>query len=1306
MLKSLISAVLRSLLLLLLSTTTGWGQTQLRFEQLTVEQGFSQSIVYQIAQDTYGNLWATTEEGVVRFNSRETYSYNASKGLPIAFGESVRAIHIGKEGTIWVGGERGVARFLPEQNRFELIETEEFSPASIKDLYTTEDGTLWVAGFNGLWSYSIESGIGARTANVKGVEVLLPAGESLIFGAADGLYLLDLQTEEWKPTVVNNPVSALASKTEGYLIGTKNGKLLKLDRQLNTQELIFEIAGLPIRSIEPGPESGWYVAIDGAGIQLLDKDLKKSGSFRNDVDDRGSISSDGVYDLLLDNEGILWVATYGGGINKLDPYSNTFRHLTHVTNTEQSLTHPFTRTIMEDEEGRVWFGTKKGISVLFRDSGKWRHLLTGNVEGANHIVTALVEQEGHVWATTFQGQLFKIDKQNFTVKERSFINKEDDRNGRVFSATLDTKGSLWLGGINMDLYQLTAAGGIKTFPIQQVKAITLASDGRLLVGSRDGLKVLKSEEGTDSDIRVSSLKAIEENRKAVGYTMINTILPTMDGMLYLGTNGAGIVLYNQATEEVTVLTTEDGLPSNSVQTLLEDQRGAIWAGTARGLFQINGNIIDPSVQVYTKADGLLSTEFNSGSAIQLKDGTMLFGGLEGVSLFNPQEVNTPSSAPTIVLEELYLFNERQLPGSDVLASHINTLDKLELTYDENALTFHFTGVTHAAAGKVRYRWQLSGLNDRWSEATELNQINFTNLEPGKYVFRVQATINSDEWGEVRELPVIITPPWWKTWWAYLSYAVLVLAGAYVLFRISRGLIRRRNAERQIDFFNNITHELKTPLAILLASLEDVTETTDRAGAETNKKIRSTVKRLNALFEQLLNFHKASSTGKSRHIAAFIPGERLRELTTRFTPLLKERGLSLAVQDDQAPPRFHYDIDIFDKIVFNLVSNAVKYSQSGGSISVELGKAVNGRLVLKIADTGIGIPAEQQKYILREYYRARNAINSQLPGTGLGLMMVKSMVEKEGGSIRFISKENVGTTFTVEMEDRKADLPAGNFEEGSLASLSSVTTATVPDTVSDADTTGLESAQILLVEDNDELRASLAKRLSNHFRVITASDGKAGLEKAAELFPDLIITDLIMPEMDGMELSRAIQADIQLNHIPIYMLTVLHNSAQKVQSIEAGVTEYLEKPVNFDLLLAKITNTLSWRQRMRQRYAAQDEAGRADLHRTERESEFIGGLEKFMLDNLSNDSLSVQDLCRHIGMSRTSLYMKMKNLIDFSPQDFIIHTRLKESRRLLTETNETVKGIAYDCGFSNPKYFSTSFKKKYGMSPVAFRKSLV
>lgn len=1289
-------------ILVSLCTDSLIGQESIRFEKMPASSGFFQGITYAIDQDEFGNLWLATEEGIVRYNAHEAITYGPGNGLPNNYGSSIKAVHVAPGGRVWIAGEDGLAFYDPITDSFiGLDRPGAVNPNLIREVIELDENTLIVGAFNGLWQVDAETGSSTKVINTRNVEALLPFdNDKILVGAGSGVYLLEVGNSEFRevqyPEGFEAPIFSMGADAAAVLVGTQNGELFRLGKDQRQLEYVATISDSPIRSIQAKPGQGWYVATDGDGLFELDNSLVVVRQYRNDVNRSQSIASDGIYDLLIDREGILWIATYGGGLNKLDPHNNLFSHITHLASSDQSISHPFTRSILQDRTGRVWFGTKNGISVWQPMGNSWQHLLRASGDAPRPIVTALVEDESYVYASTYLGRLYSINKRTLFVSEMAFLASEETKPARIFTLAFDAQQNLWVGGVNMSVYRISPHGEITQIPVSQSKVLSFDESAGIWSAGRDALRLIKADNGGgNQDVSVQVVEPVEQYRQQHAFNIINAIAPVSSELVYLATSGAGLLTFNPQSGAVAAIGTAQGLPSENVLSINFDERGSLWAGTSRGLARVSFDAKDTIVQIYTEADGILGTDFNAASTERLTDGRLIFGSSTGSIIFDPIPLQRDIPPPAVVFEDLYLFNERQTPGTSVLPAHLNTLKRLELQHDQQALTVRFAGVSHAAAGNILYRWKMEGLEGRWSKSSTLDRINFTNLDPGDYKFSVQAASQSGNWGDARELSILIHPPWWKTNLAKVAYLLLLIAIGFIAFRLSRSLIRKRNVERQIDFFNNITHELKTPLAILLSSLEEITETEKEQ--ETTGKIQATIKRLSALFEQLLNFHKASSSGKSRHVFAFSPGERLNELLARFTPLLKEKGLSVVIEDDLAPDVFHYDKTIFDKIVFNLVSNAVKYSKPNGTIQARLSVASENSLELQIEDDGIGIPADQQKYILREYYRARNAINSQLPGTGLGLMMVKSMVEKEGGAIRFTSEENRGTTFFVSMVDRKEDL-SSSPEQQMISVASKAGSENHVEAVGDR-------AHILLVEDNDELRLTLSGRLGKYFKVSTATNGKEGLKLAAKVFPDLIITDLIMPEMDGMEMSREIQKDIQLNHIPIYLLTVLHNSQQKVESIAAGVSEYLEKPVNFDLLLAKINNTLNWRQRMRERYAAQDEAEQAALHRTDRENEFIDQLESFTRENISNDGLSVQDLCRHIGMSRTSLYMKMKNLIGLSPQDFIIHTRLKEARRMLTESGETIKSIAYDCGFSNPKYFSTSFKKKYGESPGAFRKGL-
>jgi signal transduction histidine kinase/DNA-binding response OmpR family regulator len=572
------------------------------------------------------------------------------------------------------------------------------------------------------------------------------------------------------------------------------------------------------------------------------------------------------------------------------------------------------------------------------------------------------------------------------------------------------------------------------------------------------------------------------------------------------------------------------------------------------------------------------------------------------------------------------------------------------------------------------------------------------LNPGTYFFKVKANNKFGDFSDIRQLRIEIEMPWWATNQAYLLYLIAFAILLFGIIHFTSVIVKKKNADEQIDFFNNITHEIKTPLTILISSLDNVTENLNSED-DSKKRIKTTVKRINALFEQMLNFQKVTSADHlDQDITKLDVYAHIKRRIENFKPLTEERNIEI-IFNNNWNENFYYDNDRFDKIMLNLISNAIKYSLDAGKIYINTYKTESGDLKIEIIDEGIGIPKDQQKFILKRYFRARNVTNSQRPGTGLGLMMVKKLIEKNDGSISFESEENQGTTFTLLMKNLKNEF---NRSSGTKEHAIEASTDVIEDLEEIAD---FSNNKILIVEDNDELRSLLLSTLGHYFQVFESRNGKEGLDIASMVFPDIIITDLIMPEMDGMQMAKKLKEDISLNHIPVFMLTVLQNSEQKLESIETGISEYLEKPIDLKYLIAKIINTLKWQQKLRDKYVHDVDADNAEVFRNEQDQEFLTNLENTIIESIENYSFSVHDLSKNLGMSRTSLYMKLKNLVDLSPQDFVIHTKLKHAKKLLIKGEYSIKEVAYQSGFSNPKYFSTSFKKFYGVTPSGFLDSL-
>lgn len=1278
-----------------------YAQSQSTFQKLASPSSNIQSIVYCIAQDGMGNIWAGTEEGVVRYNSKETFLYNHYQGLPKNISNRIQALFIDSKQHIWTGTQEGVSIFNTQKDRFEFIQNPKSQhPTLVSSFAEGNDGTIWIGGFNGLWkcetSAEKENFEIKKVADIRRINSIFVDDEKLWIGADGKLQYFNLVTQKVEtplgiPNVLSE-ISAIQKTDNQYLFGTTSGDFFKTELDFSqTQKIelpILQQGNFPIKKIIQDPNSeDIFVATDGGGLIHLDKNLNLKNTYTNNVDDFNSISSNGIYDIFIGQEKMLWGATYGGGINYLALSAPFFQNITHQINNDNSLINNFTRAILEDSEGRIWFGTKSGVSIWDRKNNQWKNIRT--LAGKTNIVMSLEEDGDFVWAGTFGNGAFKINKNNFSSQHYSNTNDADIRIeiSRIYSIEKDTKGNIWLGGLGGELHRISPSGMIRTFPIIQIRQIKKGVNGEVWVVGRNGLQ--KIEEGEITDIEQFS-----PPKTTVDYNTITSLHTHEDGSLTISTNGGGIYFFQPQKNIFQRLTQESGLPSDVVQGVLYENRNMFWASTTRGLAKIIMEK-DTIIKVFNQSDGLINSEFNYGSFAKISSGELFFGGVNGVSFFQPKAFQNQSYFPKIVFEEIQILNSSDANEIKNLKNKIHSTQLAQLNYNENSLRIKFVGILHSAPGKVQYSYQMEGANEKWSIPSTENSVNFSNLRPGNYTFKVKASNRDGNWGEVESFSFKITPPWWASNLAYVTYFLLglgALLGAFYLFTI---FTNKKNAEEQIAFFSSITHELKTPLTILLSTLESTTK--NENGAASNKKIKSTVKRLNTLFDQLLNFNKvASGKYQEKQVAEIHLPTHLEHIIGSFNPLLKKRNINLQVNDQWKKDIFYYDRDVLDKVLFNLISNAIKYSNDGGKIKIILQPDRKLDLKISVADEGIGIPEDQQKYILKRYYRGRNVINSQLPGTGLGLIIVKNLVERDKGIISFESQQNKGTTFFVQLHDQKQDFDPLLFAKSSNEDDFSHESSKIAE---------FSEAKILVVEDNDELRHLLVQRISTFFQVSEAKNGKEGLEKAREVFPDLILTDFIMPEMNGMEMCEALQNDINMNHIPIFMMTVLNSTQNKIESIESGITTYMEKPIDYNFLLAKIVSTFTRQKVLREKYLHQTEVKNAEKFRNKRDAEFINNLEKFVLERAKEEGLSVHDLCRKVGMSRTALYMKLKNMVDLSPQNFIIHTRLKYARQLLAESDINVKEVAYQVGFANPKYFSTSFKKLFGQTPTAFVKSL-
>lgn len=1263
-----------------LSQTIGAQNTK-EFEKLTVEDGISQSVIYNLQQDEIGNVWMATEEGVVKYNSVFADIYTKQAGLPKEAGYRVNTLFIDSKNRVWLGVDKGICLYDEKFDTFKyIVPKNSLKPTLVKTICEDNNGKIWIGGYNGLWLYDpVSSEFENKTNNVTKNRIsiqtlIVGTSGKLLLGTQKGLMVYSIDSEELELVTDKtiNVLSILRNKSD-YLIGTKEKGLYKIDNRFSNFVKVDALKNkYPIRVITKDKNGDILLGTDGAGVYLLNNDYKFKDHYFHDEDKLLTLSSNGVYDIIVDKQGLIWVATYGGGVNLFDKSKSVFQKIKHIPNNENSLKNNFTRSIEVDAKGRIWFGTKSGISIYDPKNSNWEHL-----KNLNDIVLAIERDENSMWIGTFNQGVFKVDINNLIVSKSNVDLK------KVYCVFKDSNKNVWFGGIEGDLLKLSKNNKVTRFPIRDVRSI-LEFKNSVIIAGRSGVSVITNGEVT----RYPILDEIEEE---LGFATVNVLEQLSEDKILIGTNGGGLFIFNNKTKTLNRLSRESGLPSDIIQGIITYNENEVWTSTTKGLSQILFTKKDTIIHVFDRNDGLASTDFNYGSFKKIKENTFAFGGVNGVTIFDPKQIdNKKKNLPNIVFDELSVFNKVIKPQDPLLNGHVNTVDKIELAYRQNSITLKYIGVSNQASSKIKYSWKLDGFSDSWSSPESNRQVNFTNLKYGDYVFRVKASNGFGEWGLERELKITVMRPWWATTIAYVMYVFLIIVLFVLTIYFTEFIVSKKNGDEQIEFFNNLTHEIRTPLTILLSSLDNVSGTGEN---DTNLQVRKTITRLNALFEQMLNFKKSTLSKSGKHVSKIPLEKHIKDLTLNFKPLLQEYGISLKIENKWKKEVFYFDKETLNKIVFNLVSNAVKYSKKEGSIKIVLKSSSKNQLIIQVSDTGIGIPKDQQKFILKKFYRARNVVNSQKPGSGLGLMMVKNLVERSNGSISFESEENKGTTFTVMIPNLENRYKKAVVLEESFQKEFTINEQT--------DIQEFSDRKILIVEDNDELRTLLSKSLSTYFQVHEASNGEEGLKLAGTIFPDIILTDLIMPVMDGMQMAKNLLDDINLNHIPVFMMTVLNNSELKIESIESGISEFIEKPLDINLLLAKITNTLSWQNKLRKKYVYQSEQDTATEYRNSKDESFITNLESILITNITDTSFSVHDLCEHVGMSRTSLYMKLKNLIDLSPQDFIIHTKLKYGKSLLIRGGMSIKEIAYQSGFSNPKYFSTSFKKFYGESPSGF-----
>lgn len=1291
----------------------------------TDTNSISDNYIAQIVQGPHQKLWVSTRSGWNMFDpvtekfNRNALSYLKSLHLPDLSFTDIKKDSAGNFWFVYPGKGLYKVNTSTGKTAFYNAEANGFHSNAVSSFAQNKEGDYWIVYTDGV----LEKMSGKNFRIVKRV-VMTPAEKKQLFNYN---IFVDAQNDLWvySPTNSEGIFYYKAATDSGYTYNKESRKL-----QLNNNV---------VNGITQDDKGLIWIVTDHGGINLLDKSASSVRYIMNDPDDEKSLSSNSVYSLYKDNTGIIWVGTFKKGISYFHPDFIKFPLYKHRPSVAGSLPYDDVNCFAEDAKGNIWIGTNGGGIIYFnRAEGTFtryqHHPANSNSLSNDVIVSLFIDHEQTLWIGTYFGGLDSYDGKQFTHyrhNEKDPNSLSDDRVWEIFE---DSQNRMWIGTLStgLDLFDRQrksfhhfAPFSPKSIHSYYVPTIIEDRSGNLWFGTAYGIDLLKK--GSSAFI---NLLNDPRNKNSLSNNNVISILEDSRGHIWVGTRD-GLNLLNEDQKSFTVFTTNDGLPDNTILAILEDNHHHIWISTPNGLSDIEVKKSSGKTTIvtrnYDEKDGLQGKEFNESSALKTRKGELIFGGPNGFNLFVPQQVNNHHRPIPIVFTGLQVFNKtvgvgEPINGRVVLSQSISTTKKLTLRYNQNIFSIEFAALDFPNAEKIKYAYILEGFNKDWLVTDARNRkATFTNLDPGNYVFKLRVT-NADGTFNTSEahLNIVVLPPFWQTIWAYLLY-ILIIAGALLFARhltLRKERMRfaieqeRREAHRlheldmlKIKFFTNISHEFRTPLSLILAPLDKIIRNiNDNDQKKQLTLVQRNAKRLLNLVNQLLDFRKMEVQEFKLNTSEGDIIYFIKDLTLSFSDVAEKKDIQLLYKPSVAAYTTLFDKDKMEKIVFNLLSNAFRFTPDGGTINVEVDISKNEErksdvLVLKVRDTGIGIPKNDQEKIFERFFQHDTSGAVMNQGSGIGLAITKEFVKLFDGSITVESEPGKGSCFTVNMPVKQVSGTKTVLQPMPEEPVINTITETAP--IAEEEKNNAKKTAILLVEDNEDFRFYLKDNLQSYYQVIEAADGKEGWKKLIDLQPELVVSDIMMPNMNGLELSKKIKSDPRTSHVPVILLTAMASEEQQLEGFQSGANDYITKPFSFEILLSRVKSLLYQRRLMQKAFQKQLEVNPAEITVTPLDEQFIKDALAIVEANISNADFSVEDFSRAMHMSRVALYKKLLSITGRPPLEFIRSIRLKRAAQLLSKAQLSVSEVAYEVGFNNPKYFTRYFKEEFKVLPSQY-----
>ena len=1351
------------LLIILLVKTNVYSQlnsnSQFYFSKLGLKDGLSQISVMSIFQDSKGYMWFGTRDGLNCYdgNTFTVFSHDNSNKNSLSDNQ-ITCIKEDNMQHLWIGSINGLNKMDLKNEKIKTYNIKS-SNNYISSLLIDKDKRLLIGTQKGLYEYIPKTDNFIQinwtgTSEVFWVNALyqLSTGQILIGTSSKGLYVCDnkfkllshFNTSSPHPLTGNDIKSIYEDSQHQVWIGDESNGINKLN--INTGE-VFQYttlnSGLSSNKIRCFIEKDNKLIIGTFnGLNVMDLSTYTIENMTNNYgQSNGLLSHPSIYSSYVDRVGTLWIGTYSGGVNYHNVFNNRFRFYDPESKSNvlfgiygsMAYQYPNTLWISTEGGGLLNYNTEKHIfkNYLIDASPKWDHSL--------NIVKSLLIEGNTIWCGTVNGKVYKF---NTETKKINF-GYQLKKNGSIAKIYRDNSENLWMtnSSENTGLYRLTKELVLQnSFEISNNKRIRFPNvrcflelhKNVFLIGMRnEGLALYNADKKT-----IERYNRAQKGNHQLLNNYITSILRTTNNEIWIATHGGGFFLFNEDRGVIKRITKKQGLINNNVCAILESKDKSLWLSTGNGLSQFNP--LSGKIRNFEQTNGINVREFSPNGGIVLPSGEMFFSGSNGIVSFNPLQLKDNPYLPPIVIRSLSINNKVIEPNDSthILTSTIENTEKIVLKYDQNNININYAALNFIFPEQNQYAYKLVGHEDKWNYVGNRKTAYYTSLSPGTYTFKVIASNNDQKWNNAgKSFEIVVLAPIWATWYAYLIYFLLfvIIAGTLLYYATREKQLKENLRIKQFEqqkleefhqakvrLFTNFSHDIRTPLTLIITPLEDILRRVDinTSVKNTIQLIYNNSQRLLLLVNQLMDLRKNQTGNMQLNVTEQNLTSFIEEIYFVFKPIAESKNIQFEFTHIEEKSESWFDKNLFEKVMFNVLSNAFKFTKEGGAIKINIKAIASSELktistsgieeirhsaqyvCLSISDTGKGISADEIEHIFTPFYQVHNETENII-GTGIGLSLALSIVRLHHGVMWVESNISKGSVFNMAIPTNKEDYELSEISEASSEEI-----------VEQLKTDNLESHKIaldisndkptvLLVEDNQEVRKYFKEQLKSYFKIIESDNGVDGFEKALKHFPDIVVTDIMMPKVDGLQLCALIKNDLNTGHIPVILLTAKSMVMHVKEGFEYGADDYLIKPFNMEVLVIRIRNLIASRKKLKELYAKPQNANSFLLENASADDRFTQKFFKIIEDNISNSEMDIELICSEMGLSRANMYRKLKGITELTPIELIRNKRLEIAAQMLINSEMNISEVSTETGFNSQAYFTNSFKKVYGISPTEF-----